>query len=95
MPITIYEITIPVFIRELGILSRLLEKGVAYTKTPDAKISEEGLLQRKLIDDMGGLVFQSTLFLLPLPLSWIVVLCSSLQFLLWDLSAEVGFNRFI
>lgn len=59
MTVTLYEITIPVFIKHLTTLSKLLEKGVAFTKEDGAKISEAQLVESKLIEDMGDLVYQS------------------------------------
>lgn len=62
MAVTLYEITIPVFIKNLKTLQKLLEKGVAFTKEDGAKISEESLADAKLIDDMGNLIYQGELF---------------------------------
>lgn len=62
MAITLYEITIPVFIKNLKTLQKLLEKGVAFTKEDGAKISEEALVDSKLIADMGNLIYQSGFF---------------------------------
>ncbi|KUJ07144.1 uncharacterized protein LY89DRAFT_691946 [Mollisia scopiformis] len=58
MAITLYEITVPVFIKNLKTLSKCLEKGVAFTKDDGAKISEAGLAESRLIEDMGNLVYQ-------------------------------------
>jgi hypothetical protein len=52
MTISLYEITIPVFIREMKTLSRLLQKGVAFTKEEGAKISEEALVESRRIADI-------------------------------------------
>jgi len=60
---TLYEISIAIFIKDLSILSRLLDKAVAYTKTETAKnggVTEESLIQGRLIEDMHGFVFQGT-----------------------------------
>ena len=65
MSISLFEITIPVFIRELKTLSKLLQKGVAFTKEDGAKISEEALVESKLIADMGGLIYQGEPFFFP------------------------------
>ncbi|KAF8859013.1 hypothetical protein BDZ45DRAFT_673578 [Acephala macrosclerotiorum] len=58
MTISLYEITIPVFIKHLKTLSKLLQKGVAFTKEDGAKISEEKLVESRLIEDMGNLIYQ-------------------------------------
>jgi hypothetical protein len=63
MAVTLYEITIPVFIGHLKTLSKILEKGVAFTKEGGAKISEAELAETKLIDDMGGLIYQGEFLL--------------------------------
>lgn len=51
--LSLYDITVPVFIRNLTILSTLLDKGSA---CPD--VSDELLVKSKLISDMGDLIFQ-------------------------------------
>lgn len=53
MATELYDLTVPVFTRGLTNLSKLLDKAVAHAG-PDA----EGLLQRRLIDDMHPLVKQ-------------------------------------
>jgi hypothetical protein len=63
MAVSLYEITIPVFIREMKTLSKLLQKGVAFTKEEGAKISEEALVESRLIADMHGLIYQSAYIL--------------------------------
>lgn len=55
----LYDITVPPFIQHLKTLSKLLEKGVAFTKEDGAKISEVELVESKLVGDMGNLIFQS------------------------------------
>lgn len=66
MPLTLYEITIPVFIKELNILSKLLQKGVEHARDKGNEVSEEGLVDARLIGDMKGLGFQS-MFLFSFP----------------------------
>ncbi|KAE8447132.1 hypothetical protein EG329_011116 [Mollisiaceae sp. DMI_Dod_QoI] len=58
MAISLYDITIPVFIKNLQILKKLLEKGVAFTKEDGVAVTEESLAGAKLIADMGDLVYQ-------------------------------------
>jgi hypothetical protein len=53
MPLSLFEISIPVFIRNLKILSHLLEKGRVHVSG-----NETSLIAAKLIDDMGQLSFQ-------------------------------------
>lgn len=72
MAFTLYEITIPVFLGHLKTLSKILEKGVAFTKEEGAKISEAELADSKLIADMGNLIYQSQFLLsfFPFPSFW-------------------------
>jgi len=60
MPVSLYDITVPVFIKHIQTLQKLLTKGVEFANAADSKISEQALVQSKLIEDMGGLIFQST-----------------------------------
>lgn len=53
MPLTLYEISIPVFITNLKNLSKFLEKGRLH-----ASSNESALIEAKLIADMGGLPYQ-------------------------------------
>jgi hypothetical protein len=53
MPLSLYEVSIPVFIKHLNMLSKILEKGRIH-----ASSNEAGLLESKLISDMGGLIYQ-------------------------------------
>lgn len=53
MSLTLYDITVPPFIRGLKNLSAILEKGRLH-----ASANEASLLESRLIDDMGGLIFQ-------------------------------------
>lgn len=53
MAITLYEITIPVFIAKFKTLKALLEKGQAY---PDK--DDQTLISSRLISDMGDLIYQ-------------------------------------
>jgi len=58
MAISLYEITIQVFIKNLQTLKKLLEKGVAFTKEDGVSVTEESLAGAKLIADMGDLIYQ-------------------------------------
>ena len=53
MPLALYQITIPVFIRQLKTLSSLLEKGRVHVAG-----NEASLVESRLIADMGALSFQ-------------------------------------
>jgi hypothetical protein len=55
---TLYETTIPVFIRQLQILSKLLEHGVAHAKDSDNAVTEQSLVDARLIADMQTLAYQ-------------------------------------
>ncbi len=57
--LTLYEITVPIFIRNLHILSFLLEKGSTHAKASNGEVTEEKLLESKLIADMGDFIYQS------------------------------------
>lgn len=56
MSLTLYDITIPVFTRNLEILSRILNKARAFAT--EKGIAEDELLQARLFEDMGTLIFQ-------------------------------------
>jgi hypothetical protein len=56
---TLYEITIPVFIKQLTTLSKLLEEGVAHAKDSSNAVTEESLVDARLIADMQTLAYQS------------------------------------
>jgi hypothetical protein len=58
MPLTLYDITISLFIKELNILSKLLQRGADYAKDPSNAVTEEALVDARLVADMKGLVFQ-------------------------------------
>jgi hypothetical protein len=58
---TLYEITIPIFIKELTTLSKLLEKGVAHAKDSANAVTEESLVDARLIADMQTLAYQGTI----------------------------------
>lgn len=53
MPLSLYELTIPLFIHELKILSSILSKGHAH-----AGSNEQPLLDGRLAEDMNALPFQ-------------------------------------
>lgn len=53
MPLTLYEISVPVFITNLKNLSKFLEKGRLHFSS-----KESALVEAKLIADMGGLSYQ-------------------------------------
>jgi hypothetical protein len=59
--VSLYDITVPVFIKNLQTLSKLLNKGVAFTKEDGNTVTEQSLLDSKLIADMKDLVYQSKL----------------------------------
>ena len=56
MPISLYEISVPPFIRGLNNLSAILKKGEAYAD--EKGIPHEELLQAKLFEDMFPLTYQ-------------------------------------
>jgi hypothetical protein len=56
MPLSLYEISIPVFIRSLTNLATILKKGEAYAD--EKGIPHSKLLESKLVDDMANLVYQ-------------------------------------
>ena len=56
MPVSLYEISIPVFIRSLTNLAAILKKGEAYAD--EKGIPHSKLLESKLVDDMANLVYQ-------------------------------------
>jgi len=51
---SLYEITVPVFIKKLNVLTAMLNKGNAHVG--EAKIST--LLESRLIEDMKPLIYQ-------------------------------------
>ncbi|QSZ37246.1 hypothetical protein DSL72_009340 [Monilinia vaccinii-corymbosi] len=53
MSITLYDISVPPFIKQLKALSKILAKGLAHVNNDESK-----LIHAKLIDDQGDLVFQ-------------------------------------
>jgi uncharacterized protein len=53
MPLSLYEITIPVFIKNLKVLSSLLDKGLAHVHGNEASLAES-----RLIADMHPLTYQ-------------------------------------
>lgn len=55
---TLYETTIPVFIRQLNILSKILERGVAHAKDSANAVTEQSLVDARLISDMQTLAYQ-------------------------------------
>lgn len=57
--ISLYEISIPVFLKQLGILSKLLQKGVAHAADSSNEVKESTLTEAKLVADMGDLCYQS------------------------------------
>ena len=56
MPVTLYELSIPVFIRSLNNLSAILKKGEAYAD--EKGIPHAKLLEARLVDDMQALPYQ-------------------------------------
>lgn len=57
---SLYEITVPVFIAEIKILQKILAKGVAYANLAESKVSEQDLLDARLVADMQNFIYQST-----------------------------------
>ncbi|TAQ87357.1 hypothetical protein B7494_g4318 [Chlorociboria aeruginascens] len=53
MPLSLYEVTVPTFLHTLKALSAFLEKGRLH-----ASSNEAGLIESRLIGDMGNLAFQ-------------------------------------
>ncbi|KAK0118602.1 hypothetical protein ONS95_007487 [Cadophora gregata] len=58
MAITLYSITIPIFLKNLRTLQKLLAKGTAHAKDGGNELTEEKLVGSRLIADMGDLVYQ-------------------------------------
>ncbi|MGN7292059.1 DUF1993 domain-containing protein [Rhizobium sp. SAFR-030] len=56
MSVTLYEVSVPVFIRGLGNLSAILEKGRAFAK--ESGLADSDLLEARLFPDMGNLIAQ-------------------------------------
>ena len=59
MPLSLYEISIPVFIRNIKTLQKLLDKAVAHASDSSKAVTEEALLESRLISDMYNLTEQS------------------------------------
>ena len=55
---TLYETTITVFIRQLQILSKLLNHGVAHAADSSNAATEQSLVDARLIADMQTLAYQ-------------------------------------
>ena len=55
---TLYETTITVFIRQLQILSKLLNHGVAHAADSSNAVTEQSLVDARLIADMQTLAYQ-------------------------------------
>jgi hypothetical protein len=71
--LTLYEITVPVFIRQLNILSKLLEHGIAHAADSNNAVTEQSLVDARLIEDMQPLAYQSTYLLsFSSPFVWVV-----------------------
>jgi hypothetical protein len=68
---TLYETTIPVFIRQLNILSKLLGHGIAHAADSSNAVTEQSLVDARLIEDMQPLAYQS---IYPLSFSLFVLL---------------------
>ncbi|KAL2064658.1 hypothetical protein VTL71DRAFT_3796 [Oculimacula yallundae] len=58
MAITLYSITIPVFLKHLDTLQKLLIKGIKHAEDAGNDLTKEKLVGSKLIADMGDLVYQ-------------------------------------
>jgi hypothetical protein len=59
MALSLYEISIPVFIRNIKTLQKLLDKAVAHASNSSKAVTEEALLESRLIPDMYNLTEQS------------------------------------
>jgi hypothetical protein len=59
MPLSLYEISIPVFIKNIKTLQKLLDKAVAHASDSSNTVTEEALLESRLISDMYNLIEQS------------------------------------
>lgn len=55
---TLYETTITVFIRQLQILSTLLNHGIAHAADSSNAVTEQSLVDARLISDMQTLAYQ-------------------------------------
>ncbi|CAG8980063.1 hypothetical protein HYALB_00013388 [Hymenoscyphus albidus] len=55
MPFSLYDITVPVFIRDLNILQNILKRGIEHASTTS---SEQTLLDSRLIADMEAFPYQ-------------------------------------
>ncbi len=55
---TLYETTITVFIRQLNILSSLLKRGVEHAADSSNAVTEQSLIDARLIADMQTLAYQ-------------------------------------
>ncbi|KAJ8068918.1 hypothetical protein OCU04_002599 [Sclerotinia nivalis] len=53
MSLTLYDVSVPLFIKNLKSLSKILAKGQAHFEKDESKI-----IHAKLVDDMGDLIFQ-------------------------------------
>ena len=56
MTVTLYEATVPSFLRQVGAIKGVLEKGAAHFK--EAGIDADALIEERLINDMAPLRFQ-------------------------------------
>ncbi|CAG8948840.1 hypothetical protein HYFRA_00001963 [Hymenoscyphus fraxineus] len=56
MPFSLYDITVPVFIRDLNILQNILKRGVEHASTSSS--SEKTILESRLIADMEAFPYQ-------------------------------------
>jgi hypothetical protein len=59
MTLSLYEISIPVFIKNIKTLQKLLDKAVAHASDSSKAVTEEALLESRLIPDMYNLIEQS------------------------------------
>ncbi|KZP29017.1 hypothetical protein FIBSPDRAFT_947026 [Athelia psychrophila] len=56
MSLSLYAVSVPPFLQGLRVLSHLLKKGQDHAAT--GAVTEDKLIQSKLIEDMGGLPYQ-------------------------------------
>jgi hypothetical protein len=55
---TLYDTTVGIFLKDLRILSKILDRGIAHAKDTGNTATEETLLGARLIADMHGLAYQ-------------------------------------
>lgn len=56
MPVSLYQVTVPVFIKQLGLLDRMLEKATEHATTQNTPGDQ--IVQSRLVADMLPMAFQ-------------------------------------